>query len=137
MFEKYKKIIISVVALIALFFVYNIFIKPSDPDQGLFARSGQTGNRENAIALGREIISALDRIKAIQIDTSVFDHPVLNRLVDKTNIITPQPRGRSNPFAPIGVDSGDPSVMQGSDQVDNSDEGEQQDGAQGEEADSE
>ena len=53
------------------------------------------------LIIGREMLAALDEMKAVQLDTTFFDSPVYKSLEDFTVQIPKQPIGRRDPFAPI------------------------------------
>lgn len=53
--------------------------------------------------VGQELVIELNRLKALKnINNEIFSDPVFGSLVDFSRPISPQPLGRSNPFAPIG-----------------------------------
>lgn len=65
----------------------------------------------NAPQLGevRDIVSILNQLKTISIDDSIFKDPAFMALTDFHREISPQPKGRPNPFLPgEGVKSGAP-----------------------------
>ncbi|MDP3661441.1 MAG: hypothetical protein Q8R17_01120 [bacterium] len=53
--------------------------------------------------VGQDLLAALALLKTIQLDTSVFADPIFKSLSDWGKAIPPQPVGRRNPFAPLGV----------------------------------
>lgn len=54
-------------------------------------------------ALGEDLLTALALLKTISLDTSLFSDPAFESLSDWGKEISPQPAGRRNPFAPLGV----------------------------------
>ncbi len=54
---------------------------------------------------GREILALLDDLKKIRLDENVFSDPVFQSLKDLSVVLMVEPRGRPNPFAPIGKDA--------------------------------
>src|SRR3989344_4647536 len=54
------------------------------------------------LIIGRDMLAALDKMKAVRLDTSFFSNPVYKTLQDFTVQIPKQPVGRRDPFAPIG-----------------------------------
>ena len=56
-----------------------------------------------------EILKALQELKKLSIDGSVFDSAAFKSLVDYTLAVNPEDKQRPNPFAPIGSeDQGKP-----------------------------
>jgi hypothetical protein len=55
-------------------------------------------------AVEGNLLTALNQLQTIRLDTEVFDNPVFESLVDIGTRLADQPSGRPNPFAPI--DSG-------------------------------
>lgn len=66
---------------------------------------------ENAAVEGN-LLTALNQLQTIRLDTEVFDDPVFESLVDISTRLADQPAGRPNPFAPI--DSGSASAASAS-----------------------
>ena len=99
MTSKLKKIIIGVVVVGIIFVVYTIFFK-ADPEAESFIAVNQKG--DGSQILGQEIIKAINQIKSLDLETSVFDDPVLKNLRDQSEEIIPEQPGRNNPFAPLG-----------------------------------
>lgn len=100
MLGKYKKVIVALVIIGGLFFAYNVFFVTNDVDTTLLRSSGSTTNAE---LLGADIIKAINQIDSLDLDRSVFDDPVFNALIDRGEELNEEPRGRTNPFAPIGT----------------------------------
>lgn len=53
------------------------------------------------LIIGREMLAALDKMKATKLDTSFLDNEVYNSLQDFSVEIPKQPIGRRDPFAPL------------------------------------
>ena len=69
----------------------------SEPAPLTEVQSGSTGQ------LGQEIVIELNRLKSLQnINGDLFKNSAFVALKDFTQIVVPQPVGRSNPFAPTG-----------------------------------
>lgn len=96
--SKLKKIIIGIVVIIIIFVVYTIFFK-ADPESNSLLTSTQ--KTDGSSILGQEILKAINQIKSLDLETSVFDDPVLNSLRDQSEEIIPERTGRPNPFAPL------------------------------------
>lgn len=54
----------------------------------------------------QDILSLVDTMRKMSIDSSIFSSPLFTSLVDFSVTITPELKGRPNPFAPIGNDQG-------------------------------
>ena len=53
-------------------------------------------------AVGASVLNILNSVSSINIDTSFFQTPAYQSLVDYSIAVPPQPVGRANPFAPVG-----------------------------------
>lgn len=53
---------------------------------------------------GKEILNLLADLRNISLDGTIFSDPVFRSLEDFSREIQPQPKGRQNPFAPLGKD---------------------------------
>ncbi len=99
---KMPKISKNIMLLIALVVVaiagYFIFAGGDEAPPSLVeVQTGASGD------IGQEIVIELNRLKALQnINTDIFRNPAFASLIDRTQVVVPQPIGRSNPFAPIG-----------------------------------
>lgn len=91
--KLFAGLIIGIILIVGAYFAYN---------------SGQTDdllvstetNSETA-AISRELLTTLASLKALTLDTSVFQDQVYVSLVDFGIEIPLQPVGRDNPFAPL------------------------------------
>ncbi len=99
MTSKLKNIIIILVVGTLLFLGYSIFFK-KDPTVDPLVEGVATANE--AQILGNQISQALLRIEQIKLDRSIFDDILYKTLVDRSEPISEEPIGRTNPFAPIG-----------------------------------
>lgn len=62
-----------------------------------------TTQQSQASSIGQQLILELNRLKSLSsVGKEIFTDPIFSSLKDFTQTITPQPYGRSNPFAPIG-----------------------------------
>lgn len=100
MTDKLKNILIIVGVAVISFLIYSIFLK-GDPEPTVLLES--EGQVDSADVLGADIIKAINQISSLDLDRSIFSDPVLRSLVDRSQLISPEPKGRENPFAPIGV----------------------------------
>lgn len=95
---KINKNMILVVALVivAIAGYFTFFGKSSTSSQLINVQPSTP-------AVGQELIVELNRLKSLRsINKDIFSNPVFVSLKDYTQTVTPQPFGRSNPFAPIG-----------------------------------
>ena len=104
--SKKFKIIIGVLIIPIIFFAYSTFFSGGDKNaKGLTVTNSvaQTTPATGAgsSAEGQEILSVLNSLKAVKMDTEFFDDKVFKSLVDFSVELAPQPAGRFNPFAPI------------------------------------
>lgn len=103
-----QKIIISLVAVGVLYFAYNMFFGSSNNDDVLISGTNNLSARNLAEVqvLGKQITQALVQIESLSLDRSIFENSIFNSLIDRGESIAPEPIGRSNPFAPLGENSG-------------------------------
>jgi len=52
--------------------------------------------------VGADVLSILNSVSSIRIDTSLFSSPAYQSLVDYSITVPSQAVGRPNPFAPVG-----------------------------------
>lgn len=106
MFQKYKKIII-VVLVIVLAFILFVIIKGSGEEEGDGLLTSTVNNSvagtqaSGADTIGAEIITALNQIDSLKLETTIFEDPVFRQLIDKSQPLAEEPVGRENPFAPL------------------------------------
>ena len=103
-----KKFIIPIVILLLLGFSYAYYTQTSSQGQtgSLISQNGSIGTNTATIAVGAEIISLLDKLDRIQLDTKLFKEQTFQSLRDFSITLRPQPVGRPNPFAQIGNETG-------------------------------
>jgi hypothetical protein len=104
MTPKLQKIIFTIIALVILFVIYAVFIKP-DPTTDSLVTGRTTGavvSSQEARLLGSQIAQALLKIEQITLDRTIFDNAIFVSLQDRSQPIVEEPVGRTNPFAPIG-----------------------------------
>jgi len=91
-----QKIYIGLVTLLALgYFGYNIFISPASPNASPELASP---------IVGQNILNLVAKLQTVSIDQSFFSSPLFTSLKDSSTTLFPESQGRSNPFAPIGVE---------------------------------
>ena len=101
-----KKILIPIFVVLALglcYLYYNNSIGTSTTS--LVSQNETTRANSGAIVVGAEIISLLDRLDAIKLDTSLFSEATFQSLKDFSIVLRSQAVGRPNPFAAIGTDT--------------------------------
>ena len=108
---------IGVIALIVIGGAYVFLTDRKKEESPLLARNSPVSNTltqnvllgENAPELSevRDIVLILNQLKTISIDDTIFRDPAFVALTDFHREISPQPKGRPNPFLPgEGVKSG-------------------------------
>jgi hypothetical protein len=65
--------------------------------------TGSDVSTSDVTVSGEQMLVALNRLRAISLDPTFFSDPTFLSLVDFGQVISPQPVGRPNPFAPIGL----------------------------------
>lgn len=85
-----------------------IFAQNGPNNQGLLVSSNRTSTTASA---EREILSLVLELKSLNLSSDLFNSSVFRSFKDFGVVIEPQPVGRSNPFAPIGVEIEDVSVI--------------------------
>lgn len=96
--SKNTNIILGILAVVVLAFVF--IFSSGAVDMGVTSgliSGGESGGSAGITAFLRQISA----VKSITLDTSVFDHPVLQELDDRSIPLTDENMGRSNPFAPF------------------------------------
>lgn len=99
---KYKKILIWFGAIVIAFVLYGMFFKKDDN----LANGGivSVPATDAQFTAGREIVALLTDLKALKLKDDVFQNNVFRSLEDFSLPVAPEPQGRQNPFAPIGLD---------------------------------
>lgn len=64
-----------------------------------------TQTSANTSKMGAEVLSALNQLKTLKLDGSIFQDKIFLSLEDTSISLTPEPVGRINPFSPIGVEN--------------------------------
>ena len=98
--KKYKTTIIGVIIILVIFFAYQFFFSGGTGGNPLVSVTPANTTESTA---GLELLSLLLELRSITLDNDLFDSSSFQNLVDFTVDIIPEPVGRSNPFAPIGV----------------------------------
>jgi hypothetical protein len=99
-----KKAIIFVIFIIIVVILYSVFAKKPEI-QGSLSSTPAAGVDPNLSADTQAILSLLQSISNLKLDTGIFDRPSYLALEDQNKqILEDLNPGRYNPFAPIGID---------------------------------
>lgn len=89
---------------------------------GYLGRDGGNANTDQIIKsdttasqVGADVLSALNQLKVLNLDGSIFTDPAYKSLRDFSRPIQSQPVGRENPFLPINAKSTSTSTKQAND----------------------
>lgn len=107
--SKFKGLIIGVVIVVLAFLAYSqFFAKKGASTDAPLARIDTSAKSSNQIegAAGREFVIQLLAIQSIHFNTQFFSDPAYLSLHDFSRPLVDQPKGRPNPFAPLGEDTG-------------------------------
>ncbi len=105
--QKIKIPAIVLVVIIILFFGYTTLVKDNGNTSNLFSDSSINSSTSQA---DQDFLKLLLKIQNVVIDPTIFSDPAFLSLQDDGLPILDQPKGRPNPFAPIGTDSGSAQV---------------------------
>jgi len=94
-----KNILIGLIIVVVLFAAYKLLV--SKKEEPKVTTSSTVGVRSGDIFTTREAASTLQKIKSIEVDTSLFSGEVFKSLKDFRVEVLPVPVGRDNPFAPV------------------------------------
>lgn len=101
---NYKKIIIAGVIIFAVFAYVNVPQKETQAQESALVVP-DTASPDGTNQKGREILALLADLKSVRLDDSIFSDPVFQSLQDTSVELVLEPKGRPNPFAPLGQDS--------------------------------
>lgn len=89
-----KNLIISIAVIIVLFAAgWWYFGQGSSSDQSLLSSSTASSNDS--------LLSTLNQLKSLTLDSSIFTEPAFEALQSNTVVLPTVPSGRPNPFAPL------------------------------------
>lgn len=97
-----KKGLLIVIVLLVVGAGAYFYFQGAPTDTGSSLSSSRTEENVEAAAVGTRVLSLLNQINSLKIDTSIFNSLVYRSLVDYSITIPEQNVGRPNPFAPIG-----------------------------------
>lgn len=98
--SKSTFIIIIVIIIVALG-IYFYYSGTPDANTNSSLQAQNTPEASDAQLVGSRVLSLLNQINSLKIDTSIFNSTVYKSLVDYSIAIPEQNVGRPNPFAPI------------------------------------
>ncbi len=93
-----KALVVGTTLIVLLYVGFGLLNKTTD-------MSSDVTNLSDAAIESQEIITLVDKVNSMSIDSSIFSSQLFAQLIDVSATITPEPYGRQNPFAPIGVDT--------------------------------
>lgn len=89
-----------IVILIALIFIaYSLFLRGEDNDELLVSQGA--AHTEGSTGAVSEFLLLLQTLNRLRLDTSIFNDIAYRSLRDESVELVGQPRGRTNPFAPL------------------------------------
>lgn len=95
-----NKILLLVVGVIVAFGLWYGLSSPSSDTTSLLDTTTDSAATDPA---SQEVLETLLALRAISLDGTVFQNPAFQSLQDFSTEIMPEPVGRPNPFAPLGV----------------------------------
>ncbi len=96
--NKWRNLVIAVVILGVLGFAgYSYTTRDRGADVGLLTNSGS----DLTASVDGDLLKTLGKLKKLHLDDGVFSNPVWLSLRDFGKILTPEQKGRLNPFAPL------------------------------------
>jgi hypothetical protein len=99
-----KGTFISLAIIVAVALLLYFYTKGEPSDASISSLSSETSEESaSAQEASNRVITLLNKINSLNIDTEFFASPAYKSLVDYTIAIPDQPVGRTNPFAPVGV----------------------------------
>ncbi|GMQ95248.1 MAG: hypothetical protein BMS9Abin13_361 [Patescibacteria group bacterium] len=103
--EKTKNILIGVVVVAIVIAAYVFLIGGEDKNETeLLVVAGTTAQAPGAQVGG--MVAILNQLKFLTIDTDIFpDSALIESLEDFRIKISPEAKGRDNPFLPVGEDA--------------------------------
>ena len=99
--SKTQKILLGVVLVLGLGGAGYYFYSGGSPTTIPVVDIISSGNSQ---AVGEDILIIVSKLDSISIESSVFSGALFNSLRDYASTLTTEPQGRSNPFAPLGVE---------------------------------
>lgn len=95
-----KNTIYIAIIVIALGTLAYFYFRGNPTDTNPTLQETSTNNADQAF-VGSNVLTLLNQINSLKIDTSLFNSQVYKSLVDHTVIVRSQNVGRANPFVPL------------------------------------
>ncbi len=100
------KTIIAIIVIVGVLFLgYWYYGTPKTVSGPLLVQTG-TGVADDGTIIGQKTIALLQELEKVNIDQSIFASMSYQSLQDFGVEIQSEPIGRTDPFAPVGFDSG-------------------------------
>jgi hypothetical protein len=99
-----KKIIIAGIVIFAMSVFVQAFQNETRAQEDALVAVDTTATEGGNNQKGRDILALLADLENIRLDESIFSDPVFQSLQDISRELSPEPKGRPNPFAPLGKD---------------------------------
>jgi hypothetical protein len=96
--KKAKIPLIIIMVLVIGFFVYNTVLKKDPPSDEL--SDAESGEGEDRKAPNQDFLPLLNLIKGVSFDEKFFDDALFRSLIDFSEPVKEEQKGRDNPFAP-------------------------------------
>jgi hypothetical protein len=97
-----KRIFTASVMVLVIFSYFRISQNETRAQEPSVAPDAVPGQAVNPA--GAEILALLTEMKSIRLDEGLFSDPTFQSLQDTSVELNPEPKGRPNPFAPLGKD---------------------------------
>jgi RsiW-degrading membrane proteinase PrsW (M82 family) len=95
-------IIVGIVLVVILAGVWYFYSRGSSAPSTSQVVSSTPDANSATDAVGTNVLSILNSVSSIHIDSGFFSTPAYQSLVDYSIVVPPQAVGRNNPFAPVG-----------------------------------
>lgn len=91
--EKNRSAVVAIIIFIVAIMAYNYLLK-----------SGQESATAGISAenIGNDVVDLNKSLQAVTLDQTIFSSPEYRSLTDWAPILSAEPTGRTDPFAPIG-----------------------------------
>lgn len=104
MSKNKRTIIVGGIIVFAIFVYMHAFQNETQAQEPLVAPDAAAPSGAGNSQKGREILALLAELKSVRLDESIFSDPMFQSLLDTSVELNPEPKGRPNPFAPLGKD---------------------------------
>ena len=104
--EKQKIIVAILIFALSGYIIYSTFFSSNTTGNATVSGSSSGIASSSAQQEGQDILDLSDKLKAMSIDSQIFNSVVFKSLIDFDVPLSPELQGRPNPFAAIGNDGG-------------------------------